>query len=491
MCKKKRISLLILFYYGKLVKYLANSCLNIAKNSERGLYMSKKNYSEITPEIIKLAEKCTSHAIDPELYTKYSVKRGLRDLNGQGVLTGLTEIGEIKAYTIDECEVVPCEGKLYYRGYDIEQIVEGFLKDNRFGFEEVTYLLLFGNLPTESELKAFCKELADYRTLPTNFVRDIIMKAPSKDMMNTLARSVLTLYSYDDAADDISVPNVLRQSLMLISLFPMISVYGYQAYKHYHDGESLFIHTPSPELSTAENILYTLRPDQKYTELEAKILDIALVIHAEHGGGNNSTFTNHVVTSSGTDTYSAVAASLGSLKGPKHGGANIKVIQMFEDMKKNLKDWEDEGEIADYLHRLLNKQAFDNAGLIYGMGHAVYSISDPRAKILKGFVEKLSIEKGMNKEFSLYSKVERLAPEVIARERKMFKGVSANVDFYSGFVYSMLGLPTELYTPIFAIARIAGWSAHRLEELINGGKIIRPGYKNVAKRKPYVNMEDR
>ncbi len=453
--------------------------------------MENINYYEITPEIANLAGKCTSRTIDPELYTKYSVKRGLRDLSGQGVLTGLTEIGEIKAYTIDECEYVPCEGQLFYRGYDIEEIVAGFIKDDRFGFEEVTYLLLFGELPSKEELASFCELLAKYRTLPTSFVRDIIMKAPSKDMMNTLARSVLTLYSYDEKADDISIPNVLRQSLQLISLFPLLSVYGYQAYRHYHDGESLFIHTPKPELSTAENILTILRPDQKYTKLEARILDIALVIHAEHGGGNNSTFTNHVVTSSGTDTYSAVAASLGSLKGPKHGGANIKVVQMFEDMKKNIKNWEDEKEVREYLHKLLNKQAFDNAGLIYGMGHAVYSLSDPRAKILKSFVEKLSVEKGMTKEFVLYSNVERLAPEVIASERKMFKGVSANVDFYSGFVYSMLGLPVELYTPIFAIARISGWSAHRLEELINAGKIIRPAYKNVAKHKPYVSMDER
>jgi citrate synthase len=453
--------------------------------------MQNINYYEITPEIANLAGKCTSHTIDPELYTKYSVKRGLRDLSGQGVLTGLTEIGEIKAYTIVECEYVPCEGQLFYRGYDIEEIVAGFIKDDRFGFEEVTYLLLFGELPSKEELASFCELLAKYRTLPTSFVRDIIMKAPSKDMMNTLARSVLTLYSYDEKADDISISNVLRQSLQLISLFPLLSVYGYQAYRHYHDGESLFIHTPKPELSTAENILTILRPDQKYTKLEARILDIALVIHAEHGGGNNSTFTNHVVTSSGTDTYSAVAASLGSLKGPKHGGANIKVVQMFDDMKKNIKNWEDEKEVREYLHKLLNKQAFDNAGLIYGMGHAVYSLSDPRAKILKSFVEKLSVEKGMTKEFVLYSNVERLAPEVIASERKMFKGVSANVDFYSGFVYSMLGLPVELYTPIFAIARISGWSAHRLEELINAGKIIRPAYKNVAKHKPYVSMDER
>ena len=453
--------------------------------------MSDINYSEITPEILALADKCQESTIDPALYDKYEVKRGLRDLNGHGVLTGLTEVGEIEAYITKDGVSTPTEGHLYYRGYDLYDLVDGFIKDDRFGFEEVTYLLLFGKLPTKEELVSFSQILAKYRTLPTSFVRDIIMKAPSRDMMNTLARSVLTLYSYDDAADDISIPNVLRQSLQLISLFPLLSVYGYRTYKHYHDGESLIIHTPDPNLSTAENILYTLRQDQKYTPLEAKILDIALIIHAEHGGGNNSTFTNHVVSSSGTDTYSTVAASLGSLKGPKHGGANIKVVQMFEDMKQNIKNWEDEEEVKDYLNKLLNKEAFDKSGLIYGMGHAVYSLSDPRAKILKSFVESLSEEKGMHKEFALYSAVERLAPEVISAKRKMYKGVSANVDFYSGFVYSMLGLPTELYTPIFAISRISGWSAHRIEELINAGKIIRPAYMNVAPHVPYIHMNDR
>ncbi|MBQ5917245.1 MAG: citrate/2-methylcitrate synthase [Lachnospiraceae bacterium] len=453
--------------------------------------MSDINYSEITPDILALANKCQESTIDPALYDKYEVKRGLRDLNGHGVLTGLTEVGEIEAYITKDGVSTPTEGHLYYRGYDLYDLVDGFIKDDRFGFEEVTYLLLFGKLPTKEELTNFNQILAKYRTLPTSFVRDIIMKAPSRDMMNTLARSVLTLYSYDESADDISIPNVLRQSLQLISLFPLLSVYGYRTYKHFHDGESLIIHTPDPNLSTAENILYTLRPDQKYTPLEAKILDIALIIHAEHGGGNNSTFTNHVVSSSGTDTYSTVAASLGSLKGPKHGGANIKVVQMFEDMKVNIKNWEDEDEVKDYLNKLLNKEAFDKSGLIYGMGHAVYSLSDPRAKILKSFVESLSEEKGMHKEFALYSAVERLAPEVISAKRKMYKGVSANVDFYSGFVYSMLGLPTELYTPIFAISRISGWSAHRIEELINAGKIIRPAYMNVAPHVPYTHINDR
>lgn len=454
--------------------------------------MSDNTFSTITPEILALIDLCTQNSsIDSSLYTKYDVKRGLRDVSGKGVLAGLTEIAEVLSYTIVDSEYVPCEGKLLYRGIDVEHIVEGFIDENRFGFEEVTYLLLFGQLPSTKELQDFNKLLGEYRTLPTSFVRDIIMKAPSSDMMNTLARSVLTLYSYDDMADDISLPNVLRQSLELISLFPLLSVYGYQAYRHYHDGQSLFIHTPDPSLSTAEMILHLLRPDSKYTPLEAKILDVALVLHAEHGGGNNSSFTTHVVTSTGTDTYSSVAASLGSLKGPKHGGANIKVVQMFEDMKETLTDWESEDEVRNYLVALLNKEAFDKAGLIYGMGHAVYSISDPRANIFKGYVNKLSDEKGKNDEFKLYNLVERLAPEVIAKERQIYKGVSANVDFYSGFVYSMLDLPIELYTPIFAIARISGWSAHRIEELINAGKIIRPAYKSVAKHMKYTPLDNR
>lgn len=454
--------------------------------------MAENRFTEITPEIQALAELCKENgSINPELYTKYEVKRGLRDINGKGVLAGLTEISEVRSYTIVDSEMIPCEGKLFYRGVDIDEIVSGFIREKRFGFEEVTYLLLFGDLPNHDQLDTFKKMLANYRTLPTSFVRDIILKAPSSDMMNTLARSVLTLYSYDDNANDISIPNVLRQSLQLIALFPMLAVYGYQAYSHYHDGNSLFIHAPQPELSTAENILHTLRPDSKYTELEAKILDVALVLHAEHGGGNNSTFTTHVVSSSGTDTYSVIAAAIGSLKGPKHGGANIKVVQMFEDMKENLSDWTDEEEIERYLVALLHKEAFDKAGLIYGMGHAVYSLSDPRANIFKKFVKSLSEEKGRTKEFELYSMVERLAPQVISRERKIYKGVSANIDFYSGFVYSMLDLPKELFTPIFAIARIAGWSAHRIEELINAGKIIRPAYKNVAKGRPYIPIDER
>ena len=449
-------------------------------------------YSEITPDILALSKLATDTSqINTELYTKYEVKRGLRDISGKGVLAGLTDIAEIRSYTVVDSEMIPCEGKLFYRGIDVEDIVQGFIHDDRYGFEEVTYLLLFGKLPTEEQLRDFSNLLATYRTLPTSFVRDIIMKAPSQDMMNTLARSVLTLYSYDDRADDVSIPNVLRQCLQLISLFPMLSVYGYQAYSHYHDGNIRFIHAPQPELSTAENSLHILRPNSNFTKLEAKILDVALILHMEHGGGNNSTFTTHVVSSSGTDTYSSMAASLGSLKGPKHGGANIKVVKMFEDMKKSVKDWSDEGEIKNYLKRLLNKEAFDHAGLIYGMGHAVYSLSDPRANIFKSFVESLSKEKGREEEFKLYSMIERLAPQVIGEERKIYKGVSANVDFYSGFVYSMLDLPTELFTPIFAIARVVGWSAHRIEELANNGKIIRPAYKSVAKHKEYTPLHER
>lgn len=454
--------------------------------------MDHNVYSDITPEIIRLA-KLSEEAgiIETELFTKYDVKRGLRDLNGKGVLAGLTHISDVRAKEIINGEEVPAHGRLFYRGYDVQDLVAGFTKANRFGFEECTYLLLFGKLPNEKELTDFQTLLGSYRSLPTSFVRDIIMKAPSKDMMNALARSVLTLYAYDDRADDTSLPNVLRQCLQLISLFPMLSIYGYQAYSHYHDGNSLFIHKPIPELSTAENILHILRPDSSYTPLEAKILDIALVLHMEHGGGNNSSFTTHVVTSSLTDTYSTIAAAIGSLKGPRHGGANIKVVKMFEEMKQVLHDWEDEEEVADYLKKLLHKEAFDHAGLIYGVGHAIYSKSDPRAVVFKSFVEKLSVEKGLQKEFNLYSLVERLAPEVIAKERQMYKGVSINVDFYSGFVYHMLGLPLELYTPIFAIARIAGWSAHRLEELANNGKIIRPAYKSIGEDKPYIDLENR
>ena len=429
--------------------------------------------------------------MDVSLYGKYDVKRGLRDINGKGVLAGLTQISNIVSSKEEDGKSVPCEGELYYRGINIEELTKGFLQEKRFGFEEATYLLLFGTLPTQEQLDDFCKILGEQRCLPRNFVRDVIMKAPSRDMMNTLSRSVLTLYSYDTNPEDISLPNVLRQCINLISIFPMLSVYGYQAHRHYNQNKSLYIHNPKKELSTAENILLMLRPDKKYTPFEATILDLALVLHMEHGGGNNSTFTTHVVSSSGTDTYSAIAAALGSLKGPKHGGANIKVVRMFDDLKKHVKDWKDEEEVSDYLRKLLHKEAFDKRGLIYGMGHAVYSISDPRAQIFKKFVEQLAEEKGRQKDYHLYEMVERLAPEIIGQERHIYKGVSANVDFYSGFVYSMLELPLELYTPMFAIARIVGWSAHRMEELINTDKIIRPAYKNVLETQQYSILAER
>lgn len=452
----------------------------------------EKRLSQISPEVIKLSEKCTKRGkIDTSLYEKYDVKRGLRDINGKGVLTGLTEISEISSTKIINGIEEPSEGELYYRGYSIRDLVKGFLNDRRFGFEETAYLLIFGELPTSEELKEFNKILGNYRSLPVNFVTDSILKTASFDMMNMLSRSVLTLYTYDKNANDLSIPNVLRQCLELIALFPVLVVYGYQAYNRYYKGESLFIHNPQENLSTAENILYLLRPDTKYTELEAKILDLALVLQAEHGGGNNSTFTTHVVTSSGTDTYSAIAAALGSLKGGKHGGANIKVVNMLEDIRNNVSDWNDDAEVKAYLKKILDGEAFDHTGLIYGMGHAVYSLSDPRADIFKSFVKRLASAKGYEKEYNLCEKIENIAPEVIADKRKIYKGVSANVDFYSGFVYEMLELPRELYTPLFAIARIAGWSAHRIEELINEGKIIRPSYKAITPRKDYIEMNKR
>ena len=449
-------------------------------------------FSEITPEIVALSELCQQNSnIDPALYLEHNVKRGLRDLDGRGVLTGLTEISEVCSTKKVGDKLVPIDGRLFYRGYDVEDLVTGFIKDESFGFEETTYLLLFGKLPTKDELNDFTGLLNYYRNLPTTFVRDIIMKSPSKDIMNALARGVLTLYSYDENPEDTSVPNVLRQSLQLISLFPVLAVYSFQAYGYYHDNKSLIIHTPEPHFSTAENILHMLRPDSKFTQLEAKLLDMALVLHAEHGGGNNSTFTTHVVTSSGTDTYSAIAAALGSLKGPKHGGANIKVVKMFDDIKAHVKDFNNIDEITAYVTKILHKEAFDKSGLVYGMGHAIYSLSDPRARVFKYYVESLSKEKGREEEFKLYSSVAKIASEIIAKERKIYKGVSANVDFYSGFVYSMLDLPPELFTPLFAIARISGWSAHRIEELVNPSKIIRPAYMNVQERRPYVEIDNR
>ena len=444
-----------------------------------------------TPAIQQLARKCEeNNAIDRDLYEKYEVKRGLRDLNGKGVLAGLTNISDVCAKKIVDGEEVPCAGNLYYRGYNIKDLVKGFLDAKHSGFEETAYLLLFGELPNAAELKDFQQMLAQRRMLPPNFVRDVIMKAPSRDMMNNISRCILQLYSYDAKADDTDIPNVLRQCLNLIAQFPMLMVYGYHAY-NYRRGQDLYIYAPDPSLSTAENILMMLRESRQYTALEAEILDMALVLHMDHGGGNNSTFTTHVVTSSGTDTYSTISAAMASLKGPKHGGANIKVTQMFEDMKFCVKDWTDDDEVRGYLEELLNKEAFDRKGLIYGMGHAIYSVSDPRAEIFKKFVKELAIEKGCEKEYALYEKVEKMAPEVIAQKRKMYKGVNANVDFYSGLVYSMLDLPPALYTPIFAAARIVGWSAHRLEELKNVDKIIRPAYKPLAPYRDYIKLDDR
>ena len=452
----------------------------------------RESYSEITSYIEELADKsCRGNKISAEMYQENHVFRGLRDMNGKGVVTGLTEVSDITAKKIDENgNEIPCEGSLCYRGINIKDLVNGFMSDKRFGFEETVYLLLFSELPTKSQLERFKYELSKLRTLPSSFVRDMILKAPGRDMMNIVSRCVLALYSYDDNPDDISIPNVLRQCLQLIATFPLLSVYSYQSYQHYHLGKSLYIHLPKPEYSTSEHLLHLLREDGSFTQLEAQILDLAMVLHAEHGGGNNSTFTTHVVTSSGTDTYSAGAAALGSLKGPRHGGANIKVVRMFDDMNESI-DTRDRGAVKDYLVRLLNKEAFDKSGLIYGMGHAVYSLSDPRAELLMKCAKTLSIAKGREEEYALYESVAKMAPEIIAEKRKMYKGVSANVDFYSGFIYKMLELPYELYTPIFAVSRIAGWSAHRIEEIQNAGKIIRPAYINVKKPCKYIPIDER
>lgn len=447
---------------------------------------------DVTTRMEELADICASNSVIPsELYVKHQVNRGLRDQKGNGVVTGLTEISEVNGFKLIDGVKTPCKGELYYRGVDVKKLVSGFMAEDRFGFEETAYLLLFGRLPKEEELTEFTELLAAYRRLPVNFVREVVLKAPSADIMNSLAKSVLTLYGYDDNATDNSIPNVLRQSLQLIALFPLLSVYGYQGYSHYGLGNSLIIHQSDPSLSLAENLLHLLRADGTFTRTEAKLLDLALILHAEHGGGNNSTFTTRVVTSAGTDTYSTMAAALSSLKGPRHGGANIKVVQMFRDLKEHVKDWENEEEIANYLRGLLRKENFDKSGLIYGMGHAVYTLSDPRAELLKQFVGKLSTEKNREKEYNLYMTVERIAPQIIAEERHIYKGVSANVDFYSGFIYDMLDLPLELYTPIFAIGRIVGWSAHRIEEILSQGKIIRPAYISVSDHQKYVPLEER
>ncbi len=431
-----------------------------------------------------------SNRIDPNLYAEYDVKRGLRDSNGNGVLTGLTEVSDVRGFKVINGRKIPAEGRLYYQGVNVQDLVKG-LEGKRFGFEETIFLLLFGHLPKKEELDRFLKVLFELEELSGRFVRDVVMKASSSNIMNAMQRCILTLYTYDENPEDISVGNVLRQSLELIAKLPLIAVYSYHAYRHFRQDQTLLIRNPEKGKSLAENILFMLRPDGQYTELEAKVLDIALILHAEHGGGNNSTFTTHVVTSSGTDTYSSLAASIGSLKGPRHGGANLKVQHMFDDIKVSVKNWEDEEEISAYLQKILDKKAFDGSGLIYGMGHAVYTLSDPREVILKSYAEKLAKEKGLEKEFALYDRVERLAGHEIMSHRNMLKPVCANVDFYSGFVYSMLGIPEELFTPIFAIARISGWSAHRLEELLNAGKIIRPAYKYVGQHTEFKGREDR
>ena len=438
-----------------------------------------------------LVDYCmVSGAINQDLYNEYDVKRGLRDSNGKGVLTGLTEISDVCGYRLKNGKKVPCDGELYYQGYNVMDLVKSF-ENRRFAFEETTYLLMFGELPTHTQLKDFEEVLTSLQELSGQFVRDVIMKAPSANIMNALQKSVLTLYSYDENPDDISVANVLRQSLQLIGKIPLIAVYAYLSYRHFGFDDNLYIRTPDKDLSIAENILQMVRQDGKFTELEAKVLDIALVIHAEHGGGNNSTFTNHVVTSSGTDTYSAISASIASLKGPRHGGANLKVLQMFDDIKEHCKDWNNEEQIKEYLNKILNREAFDESGLIYGMGHAVYTLSDPRAVILKRYAKKLAEAKGTMDEFHLYETVEEVSKDLIMKAHLRYKPVCANVDFYSGFVYTMLGIPRELFTPIFAIARISGWSAHRLEELVNKGKIIRPAYKYVGSHVDFREIDER
>lgn len=456
-------------------------------NNQEMMELTTVDNSEFE-ELVK--EVTASGSIDQNLYIEYDVKRGLRDSNGNGVLTGLTEISDVLGNQSINGRKIPVDGELYFQGYNVEDLIKNS-KTDRFRFEEATYLLLFGALPTEDQLRRFVRIQTDLQELSGAFIRDVIMKATSDNLMNSLMKSILSLYSYDEHPDDISVPNVLRQSLQLIAKMPLLTVYAYQAFRHFRLDGTLMIKNPKKGYSTAENILYMLRDDGNFSELEAKVLDICLVLHAEHGGGNNSTFTTHVVTSSGTDTYSAIAASIASLKGPKHGGANLKVQEMFADIKENVANWEDVEAIKDYLNKILDKKAFDGAGLIYGMGHAVYTNSDPREVILKDFAKKLSVEKGMTKEFGLYETVEKEAGQLIMNKRKMFKPVCANVDFYSGLVYTMLGIPEEMFTPMFATARISGWCAHRLEELVNAGKIIRPAYKYVGHHRPYTTIDER
>ena len=445
----------------------------------------------------KMIEKLSSRAvlndpINPDLYEKYDVKRGLRNANGTGVLVGLTRIGDVVGYEIGASgEKIPVPGRLMYRGYDVVDLVKDAESHDDYCYEQCAYLLLMGELPTKEELQNFRDFLGNVRSLPPNFTEDMIMKAPSQDIMNKLARGVLASYSYDDNPEDRSVPNIMRQCIELISRFSTLAAYGYQARRRYYENQSMFIHNPIPALSTAENFLHLIRPDGKYTKLEAQVLDLALIIHAEHGGGNNSSLTVHVVSSADTDTYSAIAAAVGSLKGRRHGGANIRVVEMMDEIKKNVKDWSSEKEIRDYLYKIAKKQAFDKTGLIYGMGHAVYTISDPRALLLREKAKQLAEEKGCLEEFNLYRTIEQVAPEILMEVHHSDKRICANVDLYSGFVYSMLNIPRELFTPIFAISRIAGWSAHRIEEIVAGGRIYRPAYKNVCEERKYIPIDDR
>lgn len=457
--------------------------------------MIVKNNIESSADAAIMDDLCSlvnkNNVINQDLYFKYNVKRGLRNVDGTGVLVGLTDIGDVRSYVIDEGEKIPVQGKLLYRGIDVVQLVKGYQKEHRFGFEECSYLLLFGELPTKQKLAEFEAMLGKNRKLHDGFIEDTILKTPSKDIMNKLARCVLVLYSYDEFADDIDIRNTLRQCIELIAQFPAMAAYAYQAKVRYHDNGSLYIHDPRPELSTAENILHLLRKDSNYTRSEAEILDLSLVLHAEHGGGNNSTFVTHVVSSTGTDIYSSIAAAIGSLKGPLHGGANLRVIEMMQNIKANIEDWENEDEITAYLRKIINKEAFDHTGLVYGFGHAVYTLSDPRSILLKQKAKELAAEKGMQKEYNLYTTIEKIMPSLFNDIKHSDKPICANVDFYSGFVYSMLNIPIEFNTPLFAVARISGWCAHRIEELINGGKIVRPAYKNVLGKKPYIDMDDR
>jgi len=451
--------------------------------------IDEKNRDQLIADLAH--NSAAKNRIDPVLYERYSVKRGLRNDDGTGVLVGLTEVGEVFSYIMDDADRVPVEGRLFYRGIDVTDLVAGFYQEKRFGFEETAYLLLFGDLPDSAQLNDFHELLASFRDLPSGFTEDMILKAPSPDIMNKLARTVLALYPYDSNPEDLEVSNIMRQCIQLIAQFPVLISYGYMAKRHYVDKKSLYLHAPRPDLNTAQNILHMIRPDGQFTDLEARVLDLALVLHAEHGGGNNSTFVTHAVSSSGSDTYSVIAAAIGSLKGPQHGGASGKAFSMMEDLTAQVKNWRNEMEIADYLTRILQKDAFDHSGLIYGIGHAVYTVSDPRTKLLRDYARSLAYETGHEDQYELYLLTERLAPEVFRTVKKSDKIVCANVDFYSGFVYSMLGIPPELFTPIFAAARIAGWSAHRLEERVSGGRIIRPAYKCVQKRRRYTPLEER